>query len=69
VVLAVTILGVILQYSLLKTLLKDDDTNGGPFVDNPMRMRIGMIILIYILLIVTNNNNDTTTTKMIVDQQ
>ena len=67
-VLAVTILGVILQYSLLKTLLKDDDTNGGPFVDNPMRMRIGMIILIYIL-IVTNNNNDTTTTKMIVDQQ
>ena len=63
-----TILGVILQYSLLKTLLKDDDTNGGPFVDNPMRMRIGMIILIYIL-IVTNNNNDTTTTKMIVDQQ
>ena len=67
-VLAVTILGVILQYSLLKTLLKDDDTNGGPFVDNPMRMRIGMIMLIHIL-IVTNNNNDNTTTKMIIDQQ
>ena len=63
-----TILGVILQYSLLKTLLKDDDTSGGPFVDNPMRMQIGMIVLIHIL-IVTNNNNDNTTTKMIIDQQ
>ena len=63
-----TILGVILQYSLLKTLLKDDDTNGGPFVDNPMRMRIGMIILIYTINN-NNDNNDNTTTKMIIDQQ
>ena len=64
-----TILGVILQYSLLKTLLKDDDTNGGPFVDNPMRMRIGMIILILILIVTNNNNNNNNTTKMIIDQQ